>query len=559
MEAAAKIMVVDDEKRICENIEKILAKNNYEVVSAVSADEALEKMATESFSLLISDIIMPGKNGLELLKLVKEEWPLTKAVMITAYASTDTAMKAIRMGALDYIPKPFTPDELRSTVEKALSGDLQEVRTTKREKEQIDIMDIDLPFDRDEVAKITGDTYADMLGPSDMPVVEVKAPKPLENFCEVGNMVCDIFKKLGVTCKAGVKTAGCPQKNKKRKKKKAAVGRKAYDARNLIGIDEPFDYQEVISVTGPEYVRNMRYEGVAFLPYEELKKNVSKWMGKQRRMIDVDMPFDADEVAKLTGETYTDQLSRSDVPVVEIAASEPLENFCEVGDMVCDIFKKLGATCKAGVKTTACPRKKAKKKRAISRAVLDVKSLVGIDLPFDYQEVAAAAGPEYARHLIYEDQVMIPYEELKANIARMDAQGEKRNAKVLAFATKSANKNILVIDDEVAVNNNIRKILQKNGYQVDQAVTKDEAMAKISHGDHPVILLDLKIPGVTGLELLAAIRSQRPDARVVMITGYASIETAVEAARMGVVEYLPKPFTPAEIRTATAAAFQMAA
>ena len=101
METAPRIIVVDDEKRICSNVEKILKKNNYEVVHAMSADEALEKMATESFSLLISDIVMPGKNGLELLKLVKQQWPLTKAVMMTAYASTDTAVKAIRMGALD--------------------------------------------------------------------------------------------------------------------------------------------------------------------------------------------------------------------------------------------------------------------------------------------------------------------------------------------------------------------------------------------------------------------------------------------------------------------------
>ena len=124
MEAAPRIIVVDDEKRICNNVEKILKKNNYEVVHAMSADEALEKMALESFSLLISDIVMPEKNGLELLKLVKKQWPLTKAVMMTAYASTDTAVKAIRMGALDYIPKPFTPDELRSTVANALKGDL---------------------------------------------------------------------------------------------------------------------------------------------------------------------------------------------------------------------------------------------------------------------------------------------------------------------------------------------------------------------------------------------------------------------------------------------------
>ena len=96
MEAIPKIIVVDDEKSICSNVEKILKKNHYEVVHAMSADEALEKMAAESFSLLISDIVMPGKNGLELLKLVKQQWPLTKAVMMTAYAATDTAVKAIR-------------------------------------------------------------------------------------------------------------------------------------------------------------------------------------------------------------------------------------------------------------------------------------------------------------------------------------------------------------------------------------------------------------------------------------------------------------------------------
>ena len=111
MEAPAKIIVVDDEKRICHNVAKILSKNKYEVTHAVSAQEALEKMAKESFSLLISDIVMPGQNGLELLKMVKKEWPLTKAVMMTAYAATETAVKAIRLGALDYIETNSTKAE----------------------------------------------------------------------------------------------------------------------------------------------------------------------------------------------------------------------------------------------------------------------------------------------------------------------------------------------------------------------------------------------------------------------------------------------------------------
>lgn len=406
MGTLAKIMVIDDEKGICQNVEKILAKNNYEVIIALSAEEALEKMAKEAFSLLISDIVMPGgMNGLELLKIVKGQWPLTKVIMMTAYASTDTAMKAIRLGALDYVPKPFTPDELRSTVERTLAGELVEAPVSKKERE---IIDVDVPFDVDEVAKYTGEEYAKMLGPSDMPVVEAPAPETLINFCLVGEMVCDIFKKLGNTCKAGVKTNECPQKKAKKKK---AAREKAFDGSKLIGIDQPFNYEEVASVTGPEYVQYMHHEGMAYVPYEELKRNVARMM--------------------------------------------------ETG----------------------------------------------------HEEAVQAPIPE----------------------------------------------SILVIDDEVAVNNNIRKILSKKGYQVDQAMTKEEAVQRITERSYKLVLLDLKIPGVTGLELLEAVRAKAPETMVIIITGYASIETAVETARLGAIDYLPKPFTPDEIRDTTERAFQLAA
>jgi len=120
-------------------------------------------------------------------------------------------------------------------------------------------------------------------------------------------------------------------------------------------------------------------------------------------------------------------------------------------------------------------------------------------------------------------------------------------------------RNILVIDDEVSVNNNIRKILIKKGYHVDQAVTKSEALEKVHSASYHLILLDLRIPGVKGLEMLKAVRDHRPEAKVIIITGYASIETAVETARMGAVDYLNKPFTPNEIRQATDNALRFAA
>ncbi len=555
METTAKILVVDDEKRICHNVEKILSKNNYEIVHAVSAQEALDKMAVESYSLMISDILMPGMNGLELLKLVKNQWPLTKAVMMTAYASTDTAMKAIRLGALDYIPKPFTPDELRTAVSRALAGELSEFSVTKEEREAIEVIDADIPFDREEVEKYTGERYAKMIGPSDMPVVEVPKPEALPNFCMVGEMVCDIYKKLGNTCKSGLKTEACPQK--KAKAKKAAGTEEKADTRKLIGIDMPFNYDEVISVTGPEYVANLRHEGVSFLSYEEVKQNVARLMKKNQ--IDADVPFDRDEVAKYTGEAYTKHIGPSDMPVVDV--SEALENFCGVGKMVCDIYKKLGATCKAGLKSAACPQKKAKKKGAAAedQPVFDVRKLIGIDMPFDYEEVAAVTGAEYAANLRHEGVSVMPYEELKKNIALMSAKEPAKVTEYPGLPKEPAFKNILVIDDEVAVNNNIRKILSKKGYHVDQAVSKEEALEKIRNRPYKLVLLDLRIPGVKGLELLEAVRDNNPAAKVIIITGYASIETAVESARMGAIDYLSKPFTTDEIRNVTDRVFRMAA
>jgi DNA-binding response OmpR family regulator len=543
---------VDDEASICQNVEKILSKNNYKVTSATSAKEALDILAEKKFELVISDIVMPQMNGLQFLKSLKSSWPATKAVMMTAYASTDTAVKAIRLGALDYLPKPFTPDELRSLVEQALSGKLIEAKVSKAEKEAISVIDVDAPFDIDEVARVTGEAYARSLGRSDMPVVEVKATEPLEGFCEVGTMVCDIFKKLGATCKAGTKTGACPQK--KAKAKKSAEAEQAPDVKTLIGIDQPFNYDEVRAVTGPEYLQYLRHDGVVVPTYEELKANVSRLLEADH--IDVDMPFDEKEVAAATGETYARQLGRSDMPVVEITGSDAIEGFCQVGTMVCDIFRKLGATCKAGTKSGVCPQKKAKKKAGqAAAAVIDTRKLISPDLPFNYEEVEAVTGPEYMAHLIYDGTVQLPYEQLKADYQAVLA----REAKPDSVAVHKGRETVLVIDDEIAVNNNIRKILSKKDYKVDQAASKKEALEKIAAHAYNLVLLDLRMPGVKGLELLGAIRKAQPQARVIIVTGYASIETAKEAARMGAIDYLPKPFTPSEIRNATEKAMKLAA
>jgi DNA-binding response OmpR family regulator len=555
-----RILVVDDEKGICENVQKILAKKNYEVTQALSAREALEKMAEESYSLLISDIVMPERNGLELLKLVKEQWPLTKVIIMTAYASTDTAMKAIRLGALDYIPKPFTPKEIRETVEKALSGELQETRVSDKERKAINVIGLDIPFDRQEVAKYTGEEYADMLGPSDMPVVEMPSPETLEYYCKVGLKVCDIFKKLGNTCKAGLKSNECPQDKKGAKAKKAGQEERGFDPKKLIGIDQPFGYQEVASITGPEYIMNLQSDGIAFVPYEELKETMRARMPEQKHLIDVDIPFSREDVARQAGEAYADSLGPSDMPSPSALSPETLEYYCKVGQKVCDIYKKLGNTCKAGLKSNECPQLKGKKRAAGTKGqVPDVRKWIGPHMPFDYQEVAAVTGPEYLQYLVQDGVAFMPYEELKQSVSALLEKQPPLEAVVRDLPRKAARQDVLVIDDEAAVNNNIRKILSKKGFSVEQAMTKEEALQKVEDKVYSLVLLDLKIPGVKGLELLKAIREKNPKTLVVIITGYASIETAKESARLGAVDYLPKPFTPDEIRKVTENAIRLAA
>ena len=114
-----KILVVDDEERICEAVEKALERIGYDVESSLDALVAWEKFQKSAFDMVICDIKMPGMDGMALLDRIKEHNPTTLVLMITGYASIESAVESIKKGAQDYIPKPFTPDQIRVLVERA--------------------------------------------------------------------------------------------------------------------------------------------------------------------------------------------------------------------------------------------------------------------------------------------------------------------------------------------------------------------------------------------------------------------------------------------------------
>jgi CheY-like chemotaxis protein/glycine cleavage system H lipoate-binding protein len=117
----AKILVVDDELPVCKSIASTLSDRYTVVDIALSGEEALKKDDAAEYDVVISDLMMPGISGMDLLNSIKRRRPDVLVILVTGYPSIRTAVQAIRLGAFDYLPKPFTPVELRSMVSRALA------------------------------------------------------------------------------------------------------------------------------------------------------------------------------------------------------------------------------------------------------------------------------------------------------------------------------------------------------------------------------------------------------------------------------------------------------
>jgi DNA-binding response OmpR family regulator len=379
-----KILVVDDEKTVCDSIKKILSRKGYEVDNTLNADEAVKMIGNANYDLVITDLMMPKISGMELLQLVKEHYPELEVVVVTGYASIDTAVEATKLGAADYLPKPFTPSELTEITRKALERRSKERESKSKpkdvgEKDEVsDIIDVDLPFNELEVEHSTSREFVENLTHSDIPQTK-KAAKKTE-YCLLGQRECRRLVLENKEC-----AGECPIVKKEK---------------------------------------------------ERAARSVRKTPVHTNEIIDIDMPFNLSEVEKYTSSDYINCLDSSDIP----------------------------------------------------RAAL------------------------YGR----------------------DA---------------TAKHNVLVVDDEPIVCHSLRRILNKQSCQVDEAFDVDAALQKMKLNKFDLIFLDLKMPKRSGMEVLQTIKKLYPDTPVIMITGYASIETAVEATKLGAFQFVPKPFTPEELKT----------
>jgi DNA-binding NtrC family response regulator len=383
-----KILVVDDEENVCHSINKVLSRKGYEVSQALNVENAVKLIKEMTFDLVITDLMIPGTSGMELLQIIREHYPELDVIMITGYASIESAVKATKLGASAYLPKPFTPDELTEVTQQTLAKRMKKaeeqsrrVDTPQKEEPSDELIDIDMPFRESEVAKYTSKEYVDALTHTDIPLSKKVAGKA---YCQLGKRQCRRLVVEGREC-----VGECPLVKKEKARAKAAPR-----------------------------VRRMTSD-----------------------FIDIDMPFNGAEVERVTGADYINCLTRSDIPLAAL----------------------------------------------------------------------------YGR----------------------DA---------------TAKHSVLVVDDEPIVCHSVRKILTKQSCAVEEAFDVDAALLKMKLHKYDLVLLDLKMPKRSGMEVLQSIKTQWPDLPVIMVTGHGSIESAIEATKLGAFNFIPKPFTPDELSKATAEA-----
>jgi len=377
-----RVLVVDDERTVCKGVEKILTRTGHSVDQALSVAEAVGLLERRpAFDMILADLMMPQAGGLEMVRIAKDRWPHVPVLIMTGYASIGSAIEATRSGAVGYLPKPFTPDELESAIER---------------------------------------------------VSIVMKPRPAA-------------------------------------------------------------------------------------------KPLPKPVRRTTDIIDVDMPFSAAEVAAATSPEYVQHLTRSDMTIADL---------CGLGERSCRRFESKGACSQP-----ECPLVVAeRKKKAPVAAAANAADFIDVDMPFSFAEVASVTSEAYADALGRSD---------------MAAAGRWN-------PDKATGRKVLVVDDEAVAANSVRRTLSRRGFRVDEAFSGNEALNRILSEMYDLVLLDMKMPDTNGLELLPIIKKHRPNLPVVMVTGYASIDTAVEAIQRGASDYVAKPFTPDELFTATNRAIRRA-
>jgi DNA-binding response OmpR family regulator len=177
MEKQIRILVVDDEPSVCVALEAVLVREGYEVLTAHSGAEALQCMTESPADLALLDLNMPRMDGLQLMDEIRQRWPGTVLMILTGYGTLESALGALRHGAHDYLLKPSSPADIKSSVRKGLDK-----RWEKLRRQQL-------------LTRIEADVQALAKGASETEstpaTVDEAEPEPV---LEIGELLIDLYK-----------------------------------------------------------------------------------------------------------------------------------------------------------------------------------------------------------------------------------------------------------------------------------------------------------------------------------------------------------------------------
>ena len=183
---ATKILVVDDEEHIRFFLERLLQREGYEVTAVVSGEAALAQIDVQEFDLALLDVMMPGISGLDVLTKLREKWPQTAVILLTAHASLDTAVTALRQDAHDYLFKPCDAETLR----KSVRAGLQKRQQLIQQKTVLQQLENHLLNSLSQVrAAAAGESVEEITSP------EEKSETP-EHFLQKGGLVMDLTRHI---------------------------------------------------------------------------------------------------------------------------------------------------------------------------------------------------------------------------------------------------------------------------------------------------------------------------------------------------------------------------
>ncbi len=513
LERNNSVLVIDDEEVMLTLFDELLTREGYKISLAKSGEEALESLDSTAVNLLVVDKNLPGISGLETIREARRINPDIEAMIITGYASVDSALEAIEMGAYDYLTKPFgSLDVVKGKIERALK---RQNHTLINKKIVGELKGITEGLMK---AGVPGEDGRWLLG---------KFQDELKRFKE------ELGWKNTVLIVEGEGTA--------REAMVKSLSEKGYDLLCSRNADE----------------------GIL-----TLKQNYINLL-----LVNKDLPDS-------TGFELIDAARRIEpnlyaIIIANSASLDPVLRAMEVG--ACDYILRplegpdvLGAKVKKALKEQ---NESLKYKKLINELIKLWKELVRTKEPkekksffeemVEDEEIIRQREESYRRPEVKKKGFLEEMIEAEEGIFRRLEEPHRRSEVEEKAEVKAEEPppiiepkpekepepeeikgrvSILVIDDEEVVLGVLRELLTKEGYKVLLARSGEEGLEILKEGKVNLILADKNLPGISGLDMIWAAKKINPAIEAVIITGYASMESAIFAMRLGVCSYLIKPF-----------------